>query len=129
MFKRHRICQNPDCGESFEATSPLADCCKKNGKYTCKNRKSYLTDLAIKALGKSAKLEALRTYMILKCLIDRRDLTPKTELLIKMGVDFKSFGQPIPYKRDDSRSLYPLGNLGLLRIDDKNNFAIVKRNL
>lgn len=128
MFDRKRICKNPDCMESFEAKSPLADCCQKHGKDTCKNRKNYLKKLAIKALGKNAHPKALRSYMVLKCLLDKREVRPKIELLKKMGLDFKSFGQPIPYKKDDTKSVFPIGNLGLLRIDSE-NLRIVKTNL
>jgi hypothetical protein len=128
MFDRKRICKNPDCMETFEPISPLADCCQKHGKDTCKNRKNYLKKLAIKALGKNASPKALRSYMVLKCLIDKREVRPKAELLKKMGLDFKSFGQPIPYKKDDTKSVFPIGNLGLLRIDSE-NLRIVKTNL
>jgi len=126
MFGRHRICQNPDCRETFEAKSPLADCCQKNGKNSCKNRLNYLRKLAKKALGNSADRKSIYNYMVLKCLIDKRKRSVKKQELIDQGVDFNAFSLAIPFAKDDTKSVLPLGDLGLLNIDN-DNFSIVIR--
>jgi hypothetical protein len=114
MFDRFRFCKTPDCGKRFEATNPHADCCSPR----CRSRGTYLRNLAKKYLGEKATLKTITAYSIVKALLDKRIKRPKIELLTNMGVDFSALGPAIPFKPGDRNSVFLLGNLGLMMLDD-----------
>lgn len=124
MFKRTRICLNPDCRETFDPINPNADCCSVR----CRNRKNYLMRLAKSFPDIKDKLKSIWIYMILRSQYDRRNKKQTKEELEKIGVDFSVFPPPISFSSGDTKCTYVLGDMGLTLLKD-NIYMINKRKL
>jgi len=111
MFNRKRTCRNPDCRKIFDPINPHADCCSKS----CNNRLTYLIGLARKL---KVPPELIWAFVVIRALLDRRDIN-KTELeLVALGVNFDAFAAPVAMIPGDNECVYRVGNLGLLCVKE-----------